>query len=326
MKKELKLNKDLANIFYSIADILELENVEWKPRAYRKAAQTLEKLDYSVVKLKTIKELEKLDGVGEGIAKKIIEYIKTGKIKEFEKLKKKEPKGITELLEIPGMGPKKAELFFRTLGIRSLSQLKKAIASGKLKDLPSIKEKTLENIKKGIERYEHGIKRHPYAKIKKIADDIVKDLRKNKNVDQAIVAGSIRRKEKTIRDIDILVTMKNHSQEKAKNIMDYFCKLDVVDQVLSKGITRSSVLIKYKNIEVDLRVVEKASYGSALLYFTGNKQHNIELRKIAKSKGMKLSEYGLFKGNKMVAGKTEKEIYSKLGLKYIDPTKRSVKK
>jgi len=324
MKKEVNLK--LAEIFYSMADILELEDVAWKPRAYRRAAQTLEKLDYSVTKLKSIKELEKLDGIGEGIAKKILEYIKTGKVKEFEKLKKKEPKGITELLEIPGMGPKKAELFFRTLGIRSSSQLKKAIASGKLKDLPSIKEKSLENIQKGIERYEKGIERKPLSKVLPIANKIVSELKKNKNVHQVIIAGSIRRKEKTIRDIDILVILKNYNDKNAKDLMDYFCKLKIVAQVLNKGTTKASVIIKKFNMEVDLRLVEKESYGSALLYFTGSKQHNIELRKIAKSKGMKLSEYGLFKGNEVIAGQTEKEIYSKLGLKYIDPTKRSIKK
>ncbi len=311
-------NIEIAKMFYEIADILEMQGVNWKPAAYRKAARALESLSEDIEEIYKKGKLEEIPGIGQALAEKIKEYIETGKIHKYDELKKTVPKGITKLMEIQGLGPKKVKILYKKLGISSVKDLEKAAKQHKISKLPLFKEKTEENILKGLELYKTGEERTLLHLIIPIAERITNDLRNLKEVDQIVAAGSFRRRKETVRDIDILVTSKN-----PEKIMDFFTSMPLVKRVLAKGSTKSSVIIK-EGIQIDLRVVEPGIFGSALLYFTGSKEHNIALRGLAIKKGYKLSEYGLFtkKDNKRVAGRTEEEVYKKLGMAYIEPELR----
>ena len=314
-------NQEIAQIFYNIADILEMRGVQWKPAAYRKAARALESLSEpveDVFKEGGIKALEEIPGIGERLAKKIIQYIKTGKIKEYERLKKGLPKGFLDLMNIQGIGPKKAQKLYKKLDIKSVKELEQAAKKHKIQKLATFKEKTEENILKGIEMFKLKKGRMLLGLALPQAREIISALKEVKDVQQVEAAGSLRRMKETIGDIDILVTSKSPDP-----VMDTFTKMPSVRRVLAKGETKSSVVLK-TGLQVDVRVLDPSSFGSALQYFTGNKDHNIKLRAIAIKKGLKLSEYGLFtkKGNKKVAGKTEAEVYKKLGLPYIEPELR----
>ena len=313
------MNLEIARIFYEMADILEMQNVEWKPRAYRKAAKSIESLPIDVseiYKKEGFEGLMKIPGVGERLAKKIEEYILTGKIREYEKLKKSLPRGLETLIEIPGLGPKKAVLLFKKLNIRTIEDLKKAANEGKIAKLPGFGEKSQENILKGIELFERGQQRLLLSNAITIANEIIEELKKVKGIEDIEPVGSLRRMKETVGDIDILVVAKNPSA-----VMDKFVSLKNVERVLAKGEKKSMVILK-GNIQADVRVFERDEFGAALQYFTGSKEHNIELRKIAIKKGYKLNEYGLFKGNKKVAGENEEEIYKILVNNYIPPELR----
>lgn len=312
------VNKEIADIFYKIADILELKGIQWKPQAYRKAARVIANLDEdtsSLYKERGIKALKEIPGVGDALAKKIIQFIETGKIDHYEKLKKELPKGLDDIMQIQGMGPKKAKILYKKLGIKSIAQLKKAAKQHKISKLETFKEKSEENILKSIELGK--AQRKPLEQVLPLVKEIENKLKQLKEIDKVITAGSVRRKKATVHDIDILVTTKN-----PEKVAEYFTTLHVAKRVLAKGKTRSSIITK-QNIQVDLRVVEKNRFGSALLYFTGSKDHNIALRRIAIKKGYKLNEYGLFKGKILIESKTEEAIYKKLRLKYIPPEKRT---
>ncbi|MEM4245004.1 MAG: DNA polymerase/3'-5' exonuclease PolX [Candidatus Nanoarchaeia archaeon] len=311
-------NQEIARIFYEIADILEMQGVNWKPVAYRKAARALESLSEDIEEIYKKGKLEDIPGVGEGLAKKIKQYIETGRIEEYERLKKTLPKGITKLMEIQGLGPKKVKTLYKKLGIKSIKDLERAAKQHKISKLPLFKEKTEENILKGLELYKRGEERTFLHFIIPVAENIVNQLKSLKEVDKAIAAGSLRRRKETVRDIDILVISKNPAK-----VMDFFTTMPSVRRVLAKGPTKSAVIIR-EGIQVDVRVVEPRSFGSALMYFTGSKDHNIALRAIAIKKGYKLSEYGLFlkKNDRMIAGKTEEEVYKKLGMAYVEPELR----
>ncbi|MBU4502534.1 MAG: DNA polymerase/3'-5' exonuclease PolX [Nanoarchaeota archaeon] len=314
-------NQEIAQIFYAIADILEIQNVQWKPVAYRKAARALEALSEPIEDIYTekgIKGLEKLPAIGKNLAEKIIQYIETGKIKSYEKLKKKLPKGFPELMEIQGLGPKKVKKLYKKLGIKNIKDLEKAAKKHKIKELETFKEKSEENILKGIELHKEKQDRMLLGKALPQAREIINELKTIKGVQRIEYAGSLRRMKETIGDIDLLVTTKN-----AKPVMNYFTSMDSVKRILAKGETKSAIILK-TGIQVDLRVLKPDEFGAALQYFTGSKDHNIKLRNIAIKKGYKLSEYGLFskKNNRKVAGKTENEIYRKLGMQYIEPEMR----
>jgi len=313
-------NQEIAQIFYNIADILEMQNVAWKPIAYRKAARALESLSEPVediYKQGDIKALEEIPGIGEGLAKKIVQYIQTGKIEEYERLKKTLPKGLLDLMKIQGIGPKKAQKLYKKLDIRSVKDLEKAAKKHLIQKLDAFREKTEENILKGIELFKQKKERTLLGLALPQAREIISKLEKVQGVKDVEAAGSLRRMKETIGDIDILVTSKNSAP-----VMDAFTRMPSVKRVLAKGDTKSSVILK-TGMQADVRVLEPSSFGSALQYFTGNKDHNIKLRTIAIKKSLKLSEYGLFnkKGEK-VAGKTEEEVYKKLGLSYIEPELR----
>lgn len=313
-------NTEIASIFFEMADILEMQNVAWKPVAYRKAARAIEELSEDVEEIYRkggLNALEDISGVGENIANKIVEFIEKGKVKEYEMLKKSLPAGLSGLLQVPGLGPKKAMALYKELKIKNVDELEKAALSHKISKLPLFKEKAEENILKGLEIFRQGQERMPLGFALPIAEGIVLGLKKVKGVEKIQIGGSLRRMRDTVKDIDILV-----AAEQAKEAMDVFASMPNVKSIIAKGGTKSSVLLK-EGMQVDVRVVPLKSFGSALQYFTGSKDHNIGLRRIAIAKKLKLSEYGLFDAKeKQVAGKTEEEVYRALGLSYIEPEMR----
>jgi DNA polymerase (family X) len=323
-------NREIAELFYEAADILEYQQVEWKPRAYRKAAQMIENLGEDIEKIygREGKEgLTEIPGVGESIADHIAEYLETGKVEKFEKLKAKAPSGTVELMEIRGLGAKRMKKLADALGIMTLSDLKNAINTHKIMELEDFGEKSEENLLKAVEQYEKSHDRMALGKALPLAEELISALkaeckRTTCKIDfsKIIYTGSLRRLKETIGDIDILAEAE---KEEALKIMDAFVSLPDVEQVVLKGNTKSSVILR-EGTSIDLRVVPPESYGAALQYFTGSKEHNIELRNIALREGYKLSEYGLYskESEKQVAGKSEEDIYEKLGLAYIPPELR----
>lgn len=323
-------NREIAELLYETADIMEFQQIEWKPRAYRRAAQNIENLGEDIEKIyekKGKKGLIEIPGVGESIADHIAEYLETGKVKKFEELKGKAPLGTAELMEIRGLGAKKMKKLADTLGIKTISDLKDAVSMHRIRRLEGFGEKSEENIARAIVNYEKSHSRIPLGKALPLAEEIISALKlelrtRTPEVDlsKIIYTGSLRRLKETIGDIDILAEAK---EGEAGKMMDAFVSLPEVGQVVSKGKTRSSIILK-EGFGIDLRIVPPESYGAALQYFTGSKEHNIVLRNIALREGYKLSEYGLYSksSGEQVAGKSEEEIYRKLGLKYIAPELR----
>ena len=312
-------NKDISSVLSGIAGYLEIANVPFKPQAYRKAAEVIENLEEEaaeIYKKGGLKALEELPGVGVSIAEKIEEMVKTGRVKYYSELKKKTPIDLDSFKAIEGLGPKSIFKLYQKLKIRNLPDLEKAAKAGKIRKLEGFGGKSEENILRGIEFTKNNQGRFVLGFTMSFIRDIEGRLRKLKETKKIVVAGSIRRRKETVGDIDILAV-----SERPRPIMDYFVNMPEVAGVFAKGETKSSVKLK-SGLDVDLRIVPEASYGAALNYFTGSKSHNIALREIAIKKGYKLNEYGLFKGRRQIAGKTEEEIYKALGLGYIEPEMR----
>jgi DNA polymerase (family 10) len=311
-------NQQIAKIFSEISELLELkgENV-FRIRAYRRAAQNMDTLSKDVSSLSQ-EELESIPGIGKDLAAKIHEFIETGKIAKHEELKREIPGGVLQLLTVPGLGPKKAKMLFERLKVKSVADLETAIRKGKLAGLPGIQKKTVENILQGIELIKRGAERQLLGRALPLAEDIVRRIKNTAPVTNIEVAGSIRRRKDTVKDIDILTTSRQ-----PEAVMDAFVKLPHVTRVLMRGPTRSSVITE-DGIQVDLRVVDADSFGAALQYFTGSKQHNIKLREMAVRAGLKISEYGVFKGpgEKRIGGKKEEDVYKALKLPWIPPELR----
>jgi DNA polymerase (family 10) len=307
-----------------------MEGVQFKPYAYQKAAFSLESLEKDieeVYKKGGGKAIEEIPGVGKSIAQKIIEYLKTGKIKYYQDYKKKYPVNIEELTSVEGLGPKMVRDLYDILKIKNLKDLEKAAREGKIRNLPNFGEKTEKNILQGIRFLKRTKGRFLLGDILPQVRKIEDNLKSLKEVEKINVCGSVRRMKETIGDVDFLVVTKNlhpvrkKSSNGARKIMDFFCSQPDIIKIWGKGLTKSSIRLK-DGFDVDLRVVPKKSYGSALQYFTGSKEHNIHLRKIAISKGFKLNEYGLFRGSKMIAGKNEEEIYRALEMDCPPPELR----
>jgi len=322
-------NKELANIFYEIADYLKMEEVDFKPYAYERAAAALEGSEEDVEEIYKkggIKALEEIPGVGKSIAEKIEEYIKTKKIKYYQELKRMMPVDLEEIVAVEGLGPKRAKILYQKLGIRNIKELEAAAKGHKIADLFGFGEKTEKNILEGITFLQRSKGRFLLGDILPEVKIIFEQLKQLKEVDQISVAGSVRRMKETIGDVDILITIKDSikktpGKSAAATIMDYFVSLSGIVKIWSKGPTKSSIRME-QGFDVDLRVVQKKSYGSALQYFTGSKEHNIVTRRLAIEKGLKLNEYGVFKGRKMIAGWYEKGVYAALGLPLIEPELR----
>jgi DNA polymerase (family 10) len=312
-------NKEIGALFDEIADILELrEENRFRINAYRRGAQSLTHASRDVEELARSDSLSTIPGIGKDLSAKILEYLETGTIRYLEELREETPDVLLDMLRIPGVGPKTAVLIHEELGIESLDALARAAREHRLRVLPKIREKTEENILKGIEFLERSGKRIPLGTAYAIASRIVSSLSALETVEGASFAGSLRRMRETVGDIDILV-----SSPEPESVIRSFTSLDTVERVLAEGKTKGSVITK-EQIQVDLRVVSRESYGAALNYFTGSKEHNIRLREIAQQRGMKLNEYGLFGktrsgSEKRVAGTTEEEVYEALGLDYIPP-------
>jgi DNA polymerase (family 10) len=312
-------NQEIASIFYGIANFLEMEKVDFKPYAYQKVAivlETLEKDVASIYREGGREAILKIPGIGESIADKIEEYLKTGKVRYYEILKKKTPIKIEELTRVEGLGPKKVRVLYEKLGIRDLKDLEKAANAHKIAPLFGFGEKTEKNILEGIKFLKRSKGRFLLGEILPRAKEIYEKLKSLKEVEEISSAGSLRRMKETIGDVDFLVISKNPGK-----VMDFFVQLPGVIKVWGKGPTKASVRMR-ESFDMDIRVVSKKSYGSALQYFTGSKEHNIVTRKIAIEKGLKLNEYGVFRGAKMVAGRNEKEIYNVLGIDWIPPEMR----
>lgn len=310
------MNQELARILYEIGDFLESEDVPFKPYAYKNAAIIIDALEQSVFdiyKKGGLEALQEIPSVGESIAQKIEEYVKTGKIKYYNELKKKLPVKMDELVAVEGMGPKRAKFLFQKLGISNLKDLEKAAKKNKIAGLPGFGPKAQENLLQSIEFLKRSKGRFLLGEIMPKAKEVYSGLEKIREVEKVDFAGSLRRMKETIGDVDFLAV--SSRPEKA---IDFFTSLPDIIKIWGKGSTKASIRLK-QGFDMDLRVVPKKSYGSALQYFTGSKEHNIILRKIAIEKGLKLSEYGLFKGLKMIAGEDEKSIYNFLGLDWIPP-------
>ena len=314
----MRKNSEVAKILYKIADLLEIQNVQWKPQAYRKAAQSVENCPDDIARVMKEGKLKEVPGIGEHIAQKIEEYLKTGKLPYFEKLKKEMPVA-EELFNLEGIGPKTIKLLYQKLKIKTLAGLKKAAQQGKISKLAGMGEKKQQQMIEGIARLQtRAPHRFLLGEAAPMVEEIVSYLKKVSDVEKVMPAGSYLRGKETVGDVDVLVIGKNH-----KKIMDAFVSMNDVAKVLAHGESKSSIRLS-NGLQVDVRVVDKNQYGSALQYFTGSKEHSVALRKYALKKGLTLSEYGLFtvKGKKLVTSKTEEEIYKKLGMQWMPPEMR----
>ena len=310
-------NKELADLFEKMADILEFKGENpFKISAYRRASRIIGDLTQDIEEIAEQGELKNIPGIGEGMAQKILEYLKTGKVSKFEEVRKEVSDELIAIMDIPGMGPKTLSMLHKEKGISNISQLEKALENGSLLGLYGIGEKKIENIKRGILLLKQSQGRMNLGIAFPVAKRIVETLRQKAGSKKIEWAGSLRRMKENIGDIDILATGANKEK-----IVQTFTHLPEVKEVLASGETKASVIVE-GGTQIDLRVVEEDSYGAALQYFTGSKGHNIHLRGIAKAKGLKINEYGVFKGKKKIAGKEEKEIYRSLGMSWIEPELR----
>jgi len=310
-------NAEISQIFRNIAATLEIlgENV-FRIRAYERAALNIGALSEDIELLAKKGKLREIPGIGRDLAQRIEEYLKTGKIASYQRLKKKIPEGLLAIMEIPSVGPKTAKDLYEKLDIKSVAGLEQAIKKGKLNGLPGVKEKTIENILKGIALVKNARQKMTLAQAGATAQIFIDALSKVPAARSVIAAGSLRRQKETVRDVDILVVSK-----KPQQVMEAFCALPDVAAVTAKGQTKSSVRTKGGS-QIDCRVVEQKSYGASLVYFTGSKDFNIKLRQLAIKLGRKINEYGVFRKNKYLCGATEIEVFNELGLSYIEPELR----
>src|SRR5216684_6852756 len=314
-------NAEIARLLTDVADLLEISaGNPFKVRAYRNAARTVADHPDPIAELVSggAFDLTDLPGIGGGIAKEIATLVKTGTMPQRQQLVATVPPGLLDLLRIPGLGPKRVKLFHDQLKVNSVADLKAALEKGKLATLGGFGPKLLEKNREGIAGAGDGAKRMVLHEAEKYARAILEYLKAGGGIDEIDVAGSFRRRKETIGDLDIVVTC---APAKAPAVIERFGKFGEVTQVASQGDTRSTVRLS-SGLQVDLRVVEPACFGAALQYFTGSQAHNIELRKIAQAKKLKLNEYGLYRGSKCVAGRTEEEVYAALGLDWIPPELR----
>jgi len=317
----MERNKKLAEIFERMADILEfLGDNPFRIRTYRRVAKVIENLPMDVGEALESGYLYKIKGIGGSTIAKIEEFLKTGTLQKYEELRKKVPEGLLELMEIPGVGPKTLKTAYEKLGVRTKEEFLKVLKDGSLAKLPGFGPKKVEKILKGIELWQKAQERIPLVIAYPLAQAVVEHLKNSvgEYIENITVAGSVRRMKETIRDFDILISAK---REHWKKIHDAFVRFPDIEDVQLHGETKSTILLKEHHRQCDLRTVEPDSWGAALQYFTGSKHHNIKLREIAKEKGLKINEYGVFEVStgKKVAGKTEEEVYQILGMQFIPP-------
>ncbi|MGZ5470004.1 MAG: helix-hairpin-helix domain-containing protein, partial [Candidatus Aminicenantales bacterium] len=314
-------NNDVAEIFDELADLLEIKGEnQFRVRAYRNAARTVAGLSRSVADLAAEeKGLDGIPGIGKDLADKIRTIVATKKLPVLEEMKKELPASLSTLMRVRGLGPKRIALLYKELRVASLEDLKRTAAEGKIRELPGFSEKTEQAILDGVGQTkvtERGPERFKRAVAEQIVTPLFEDLEKVKGVEKIAIAGSYRRSAETVGDVDILA-----AAEKSADIMDRFIHYDDVSKILAEGETKASVLLR-GGLQVDLRVVPPESFGAALHYFTGSKAHNIAVRLMGVKRKLKVNEYGVFRGKKMIAGRTEEEIYKLFGMPYIEPELR----
>lgn len=311
-------NSEIAGILEEVADLLELKGVAFKPNAYRKAARSIRELTEELEGYRKKDDLRAIPGVGEAIAKKVEEILDTGKLRYLDELKEELPAGLLQLMEVPDIGPKTAMRLYKELRVTNLHELKAAAEAHQIKDLKGFGEKSEERVLQGIALLERRSGRMLLGYAHPIAERMRAYVQERAGLKLIDLGGSLRRMKETIGDIDLLA-----GSNDAKKVMDAFASYPDVEEVLERGMTKSVVRLK-DGTQVDLRVVEEVEYGAALQYFTGNKEHNVELRSMANDQGMKLNEYGLFRKdtNEIVARENEADIYKALGLKIMPPELR----
>jgi DNA polymerase (family 10) len=310
-------NRLVAKILYEVADLLELEGVEFKPRAYRRAAQAVESCPIPIEDLVAQGRLHELPGVGESIAQKIEEIVRTGKLALHEELKAKLPVDLYALTQVEGVGPKTAKLLYEALGVRTLEDLERVAKEGRIKEVKGLGPKIEEKILRGLQEARGAEKRELLGYALPLARHICKKLLETGLFRRVEPAGSLRRGKETVGDLDLLA-LSDRPEEAAQA----FASLPEVEEILAQGPKKVSVRLT-GGLQADLRIVPEESFGAALQYFTGSKAHNIRLRERAVARGWKLNEYGLFaEDGSVIAGKTEEEIYRALGLSFIPPELR----
>jgi len=313
-------NSDVSKIFNQVADLLDIQNKNpFRIRAYRNAARTIAGLSRSVEDLvETGEDLTKFSGIGEDLAGKIEEIVNTGTLKLLKELKNDVPAELSQLMKVSELGPKRVMAIHAELGITTIDELEKVARDGKLQELEGFGKKTEEKILQAIERQQARGEREriKLMNAEEYTEPLMDYLKKIKGVKKVEVAGSYRRRKETVGDIDILVTCQQDA-----DVIENFVKYEDVERVISKGKTRSSVVLR-NDFQVDLRVVPEVSYGAALLYFTGSKAHNVAVRKLGIEQQLKINEYGVFQNDDRIAGRTEKEVYAQVNLPYIEPELR----
>ncbi|MFP4087116.1 MAG: DNA polymerase/3'-5' exonuclease PolX [Desulfobacteraceae bacterium] len=311
-------NADVSEIFNKLADLLDIQGANpFRVRAYRNAARTVTSLPRNVADMiQENKDLSELAGIGKDLAGKIQEIVQTGTLSQLEEVEKETPSELNQLMNVGGLGPKRVKVLYQELRVRNLKELKAAAESQKIRNLEGFGEKTEQQILEELQQMDGSQVRIKLLEAEQRAEPLVDYLKKTKGLKKITVAGSFRRKKETVGDLDILVTCK-----KGSKVMARFVRYEDIRKVVSQGTTRSTVILR-SGLQVDLRVLPQVSYGAALHYFTGSRSHNIAVRKIGTKKGLKINEYGVFKGDERIAGKTEKEVYDQVGLPYIEPELR----
>lgn len=311
-------NIEVSKIFDEVADFLEIQGANpFRVRAYRNAARTIADLGKSIAEMADRKkDLKRLSGIGDNLAEKIQEIAQTGSLKQLERLKNRMPSELNELLKVPGLGPKRIQSLYLNLDITDLGELKQAAEKKKIREIHGFGKKMEQSILDSIRNSNLGERRISLYEAEKQAESLVRYLNRMDGIHQVSVAGSYRRRKETIGDLDILVAC-----EKASDVMDRFSGYEDVHRVISKGKTRSSVVLK-SGLHVDLRVISQAGFGAGLHYFTGSRAHNIAVRKRGMEKNLKINEYGVFRDKQRLAGKTEKDVYAMVDLAYIEPELR----
>jgi DNA polymerase/3'-5' exonuclease PolX len=311
-------NAEAAEIFRTVADLLDVLGEKFKPEAYRRAARSIESLTEDLAQVAARGELRAIPGVGEAIAEKTEEYLRTGTVPYYERLKREVPPGLVELMRLPGLGPKTARRFWVELGVEGPGELRDAIAAGRLVGMKGFGEKKIEQIRSALAAQAAGPApaRRPIEEVYPVALGLVRAIRERAVVDRVEVAGSFRRARETVGDLDLLVTSKD-----PVTVFDVFSSHPLVAEVKMRGETKETVLLK-GGFQVDLRVVKPEEFGAAFQYFTGSKDHNVHLRSLARDRGLKVNEYGVFRGDERIAGTSEEEVYAALGLAWIPPELR----
>ncbi len=310
-------NRAIAAVLNQMADILEIKGTNpFRIRAYRKAAQNVENIADDIAAIAARTGLEQIPGIGKDLAGKIKDIIATGTFQDLEEMKKEVPPGMVSLLAIPGVGPRTAMLLFEHFSVSSVDEVEKLALEHKIQGLPGMKAKTEENILKGIATLKKGRGRIPIGAMLPIAQEILSVLQKNAPAHRVSISGSLRRGRETAKDIDLLV-----ASHDAARVMEVFASLPLFDEIVASGETKSSARTK-EGIQVDLRVVEPDTFGAALCYFTGSKAHNIRIRELAVRQGLKMNEYGVFRGNERLGGREEEDVFKAVGLPYIPPELR----